>query len=353
MEMPCRKWGGRTSIALALGLTVSLSRPASAQSVDHRHRSESDTPIGRTVTDSAAGRPSDLLIKTHDASGKIGVALPLDIKLVRVRNVYIEAIKLLGLPRGVTISDATNTFSSTSDNNDVDVSTWDLSRIQILQNDARESSFALSVAAIWTPESGGHIDVTSSRLNVTFTPDRLDRDVAAGGGEPGNVTPPAAQIRETRPPSRTLAASASPDVMASDVPVQAVPVAPPESVAASDQPAPPATADKKRGAGAQATSLPRPAMPTRTPAAADPLVERAKGLIRLGDISGARLLLERAQARDAPDATFLLAQTWDPAMLRAWKVHGLRSDQDLAQSLYAKAARQDRTEERRLAATGR
>ncbi|MCJ2144211.1 hypothetical protein [Methylobacterium sp. E-066] len=352
--MPCRKWGGRTSIALALGLTVSLSRPVPAQSVDHRHRSESDTPIGRTVADSAPGRSSDLLITTHDASGKIGVALPLDIKLVRVRNVYIEAIRLLGLPRGVTISDATNTFSSTSDNNDVDVSTWDLSGIQILQNDARESSFALSVAAIWTPESGGHIDVTSSRLNVNFTPDRLDRDVAAGGDEPGTVGQPAAQIRETSPPSRTLAASASPDVLASDVPVPtAAPVAPRESIAASDRPAPPTTADKKPNAGAQATSLPRPATPTRPPAAADPLVERAKGLIRLGDISGARLLLERAQARDAPNATFLLAQTWDPAMLRTWKVRGLRSDQDLAQSLYAKAARQDRTEERRLAATGR
>ena len=67
-------------------------------------------------------------------------------------------------------------------------------------------------------------------------------------------------------------------------------------------------------------------------------MERARGLIRLGDISGARLLLERAQARNAPNATFLLAQTWDPAMLRSWKVRGLRPDPDLARSLYAKAA---------------
>jgi TPR repeat protein len=86
---------------------------------------------------------------------------------------------------------------------------------------------------------------------------------------------------------------------------------------------------------------------------ADPLVERARGLIRLGDISGARLLLERAQARNAPNATFLLAQTWDPAMLRRWNVRGLRADPDLARSLYAKAAGQNQTDERLLAATGR
>jgi len=353
MEMPCRKWGGRRSTALALALTSSLSLSALAQSEDSRHRSDSIVPIGRNDTDSAQGRTSDLLITTHDASGPIGVALPLDIKLVRVRNVHIEAIKLLGLPRGATISDSSNTFSSTDDNNDVDVSAWDLSRIQILQSDARESSFSLAVAAIWTPETGGHIDVTSSRLAVSFTPEGMDRDRAAGG-EPGHAKQASAQNRETTPPQQAVAAIANPAAPAPDVVVpEAAPVAPHDSIAATDRPAPPAVRAEKPGAGTETASLPRPAMPTHPPAGADPLVERARGLIRLGDISGARLLLERAQARDAPHATFLLAQTWDPAMLRTWHVRGLRSDQDLAQSLYAKAARQDRADERRLAATGR
>ncbi|MCJ2056966.1 hypothetical protein MKL09_10420 [Methylobacterium sp. J-048] len=336
-------------MSTALALTLSLSLPAFAQSEDGRRRSEPTAPVSRNDADSTQGTTSDLLIRTHDASGTIGVALPLDIKLVRVRNVYIEAIKLLGLPRGVTISDSTNTFSSTSDNNDVDVSAWDLSKIQILQGDERESSFPLAVAAIWTPESGGHIDVTSSRLTVNFIPESMSRDMAARGDAPGSSGRRSAQIGETAPPLQAFAVVADSGAPPSDVFVpEPAPVAPREAITA-----PPAIAERKPGAGTEATSVPRPAVPARPATVADPLVERARGLIRLGDISGARLLLERAQARDAPNATFLLAQTWDPAMLRTWKVRGLRSDQDLAQSLYAKAARQDRADERRLAATGR
>jgi hypothetical protein len=40
-------------------------------------------------------------------------------------------------------------------------------------------------------------------------------------------------------------------------------------------------------------------------------------------------------------------------MLRSWKVRGLRSDPDLARSLYAKAASQQQPDERQLAATSR
>jgi hypothetical protein len=290
-----------------------------------------------------------LVIATHDVTGKPGAPLPLEIKLIRVRNVYIEAVKLLGLPRGVTISDSNNMFSSSSDNNDVDVSGWDLSKIRITQSDERESSFSLAVAAIWTPESGGHIDVTSSRLNVHFLPDGRGRDRAASGDGRDRPERNADQIREAAAPPQAVATIASLDALASDIRVpEAPPIAPRDTITATDPPAPPALPDGK--AGAEMARLPDPAPATPSPAS-DPLVERAKGLIRLGDISGARLLLERAQARNAPNATFLLAQTWDPAMLRAWKVRGLRADPDLARSLYAKAAAQDRPDGRQRAET--
>jgi TPR repeat protein len=68
------------------------------------------------------------------------------------------------------------------------------------------------------------------------------------------------------------------------------------------------------------------------------LVARAERLIKLGDISGARLLLERAASRGNPQATYLLAQTCDPKMLRSWNVQGLKPDPDRARALYAKAA---------------
>ncbi|MGU3336887.1 hypothetical protein ACLBXJ_02620 [Methylobacterium mesophilicum] len=290
-------------------------------------------------------KASDLLIETRNASGTFGVALPLEIKLVRVRNVYIEAIKLLGLPRGATINDSCNTFSSSSDNNDVDVSAWDLSKIQITQSDQRESSFSLAVAAIWTPESGGHIDVTSSRLTVNFAAEhRLRIGAADEHAEPEWHALP---MRSEALASQAIALQTGEGA----VPVLAP--AAPESTAAITRPAPSRAPGPRPDGAVEEAHLPPASAPAQSSTGPDPLVQRAKGLIRLGDISGARLLLERAQSRNAPNATFLLAQTWDPEMHRAWKVRGLRSDPDRARNLYAKAADQGRTDERQLAATGR
>ena len=95
-------------------------------------------------------------------------------------------------------------------------------------------------------------------------------------------------------------------------------------------------------------AAPSPPAPPAPAAEADgkALVERAERLIRLGDISGARLVLERAADRGDARATFLLAQTCDPRMLRAWKVQGLRPDPDRARALYAKAAQEGLREDR-------
>jgi hypothetical protein len=65
------------------------------------------------------------------------------------------------------------------------------------------------------------------------------------------------------------------------------------------------------------------------------LVDRARRLIRFGDVSGARLILERAVARGYPGAAFILAQTYDPQVLRSWKVQGMQPDQQRARELYA------------------
>jgi hypothetical protein len=67
------------------------------------------------------------------------------------------------------------------------------------------------------------------------------------------------------------------------------------------------------------------------------MLSRAQGLLQQGDISGARLVLERAAGRDDASAASLLARTYDPAQLRAWKVRGIRPDPDKARELYAKA----------------
>lgn len=358
MERPCFMRAGRAPTALALAVTAWFSSAAAAQPLDKDRHAVSQALDSGNDADPVQDKRSDLLIETQNASGTLGVALPLEIRLVRVRNVYIEAIKLLGLPRGVTISDSSNTYSSSSDNNDVDVSAWDLSKIQITQNDRRESSFSLAVAAIWTPEFGGHIDVASSRLSVHFAPDH--RAHIAAADEPAEPEQPMASVGVEAPPVHVAASQAAASQAAASE-VAATREAPaaqpgpspaaPWSTVAIAGPAPARAPDP--GSDGPVADFPRTTPLANRPTGPDPLVERAKDLIRRGDISGARRLLEHAQARNTPNATFLLAQTWDPALLRRWNVRGLRADPDLATELYARAAAQDRTDGRLLDAARR
>jgi tetratricopeptide (TPR) repeat protein len=75
-----------------------------------------------------------------------------------------------------------------------------------------------------------------------------------------------------------------------------------------------------------------------TPApVANPLVKRADALFRSGDVSGARLLLERAAEAGDSSAVLLLATTYDPRALAALGVIGVRGDAGKAEELYARA----------------
>ena len=64
---------------------------------------------------------------------------------------------------------------------------------------------------------------------------------------------------------------------------------------------------------------------------------RAEALIQIGDISGARLLLERAQQNGNPRAAFLLAETFDPHALSKLGILGIRGDAQKARENYARA----------------
>jgi TPR repeat protein len=67
------------------------------------------------------------------------------------------------------------------------------------------------------------------------------------------------------------------------------------------------------------------------------LIRRAKGLLAAGDIAPARLLLERAADAQEPSAAFLLAQSYDPAVLKSAAL-GIASDLAVARAWYQKAA---------------
>lgn len=67
------------------------------------------------------------------------------------------------------------------------------------------------------------------------------------------------------------------------------------------------------------------------------LTARATGLLGQGDIGAARVVLERAAELGSAQASFALAETYDPKVLAKWGAYGTRSDATKARELYARA----------------
>jgi hypothetical protein len=67
------------------------------------------------------------------------------------------------------------------------------------------------------------------------------------------------------------------------------------------------------------------------------LLARVAIMIRQGDIAGARVILARLDRAGNRQATFTLAETYDPAMLAQWNVHGIKADPSKAAELYQRA----------------
>lgn len=67
------------------------------------------------------------------------------------------------------------------------------------------------------------------------------------------------------------------------------------------------------------------------------LLARANVLLGQGDIGAGRIVLERAVEMGSAQATFALAETYDPSILSKWGTYGTRADSVKARDLYAKA----------------
>jgi len=92
-------------------------------------------------------------------------------------------------------------------------------------------------------------------------------------------------------------------------------------------------------AQAEPPPAPQPEAGPPPPAIApdDRLTARADELLQKGDVSGARLLLERSVKSGSARAAFLLAETFDPHVLAKLRVLGIRGDIDKARQFYAQA----------------
>jgi TPR repeat protein len=68
------------------------------------------------------------------------------------------------------------------------------------------------------------------------------------------------------------------------------------------------------------------------------IMNRAKSLMAVGDITSARLLLTRAADAQEASAALLLAQTYDPAVLGTTDMRSITPDPATARSWYERAA---------------
>jgi len=87
-----------------------------------------------------------------------------------------------------------------------------------------------------------------------------------------------------------------------------------------------------------AQAVPEPAPPAiKDPLEAARLMARARALVAQGNIAAARLVLERAAETGSAEASFALAETYDPIVLSKWGTSGTRGESGKARELYTKA----------------
>jgi curved DNA-binding protein CbpA len=99
--------------------------------------------------------------------------------------------------------------------------------------------------------------------------------------------------------------------------------------------------EEQLAARRDAMPAPEAARPTVPEAPGNPepvrLMARANLLLDQGNIGVARIVLERAAEMGSASALFALAETYDPAMLAAWRTFGTQGDAGKARELYARA----------------
>jgi TPR repeat protein len=188
----------------------------------------------------------------------------------------------------------------------------------------------------------------------------LDRNPGAsalrGKGEQSaplaQITPQATQIAlaSVAPaPVEPTVASTAPQVNKRAEVADVAPSAPNEAMASQpslrlgrEEPEQGSAAEEPEIARSKAAAVAPTAPQIRAPTTAevDTYLRRARELVQLGDVAAARLLFARAAEGKDSRALVALAQTYDPVVLRRWRVVGMQPDPDRARALYQQALEQ-------------
>ncbi len=164
---------------------------------------------------------------------------------------------------------------------------------------------------------------------------------------PDNLLPlPAPAVLSVSVGPPWLAPAADPEMtiaQIAEIPVELDPPVPTIAPAPADlAPPPPVVMPPAQQA------VPSPPAREADPALTRLLLRRAEAMLALGDISGARRLLERAEATGNVDAAIRLAETYDPAFLPSLNTRGLQPDPAIALGWYRRAAARGASVEQRI-----
>jgi len=194
---------------------------------------------------------------------------------------------------------------------------------------------------------GGSVPPAAQLAAAVPEPSQPQRSIAA---PPLAAEPTGAEVAAARrtPPNAVASASPSRDEIAAayQTAIKGNKVAVPEPVAREASREVAAVAPAAPVVAAVAPAVREPAPVTREAAPArriDPdelavLLKRAKSLLAIGDITSARLLLERAADAQEPEAALMLAGTYDPQVLGSQDLRSVTPDPDAARVWYQKAA---------------
>jgi TPR repeat protein len=157
------------------------------------------------------------------------------------------------------------------------------------------------------------------------------------------------EVADSSPvPAGTLLAAVPTNEIAAPKPPAPTITQPPAALLPAPQPSPEVELVRPEIATPKAAPAPEPRPTvslTRSEIAA--LLKRGQDLIAAGDIASARLILTHVAEAGDPEASFILAGTYDPAVLASRRTVGVQPDPAKARAWYTRAAEQGSSEAKR------
>jgi hypothetical protein len=301
------------------------------------------------------------VITVRDVSGVKGAPVQLGFQVAAPSSEgTLVTIHIGDVPRGASLSDGSRVAVATTERDLIDVTGWNLPNTTFSMPANVTGQFTL--AAVVTVENGARPLFTQAAFVVNISEDRASLPAGPVRTVQADVGPYQIAVRTTLEVNTAEQVQAAPR----DPGSEQVPSPPPRVAGAAPRPTPrdqvaeALAADRKVWLELERTrtetltrqlvaahqqigelrskvDAPGTDPPELKDADLSRLLSKANELIRPGDVSGARLLLERALETGSAEAAFYLAQTYDPRILVSWNVQGVPPDAEKARALYHRA----------------